>query len=117
MNSKVHATTGAVFGIGTYCIMKEVLKEKPTFIGCVSSGLAGAVIAGIPDYMEPATSGHHRSFFHSIAVLIILGYIAFRYLKGDKLNADAKTILAVVLSSYGSHLALDSLTPAGLPMA
>jgi inner membrane protein len=117
MNSFVHATAGALVGVGSYFVVKQALHEEPIPLGAFGFAAMGALAAGLPDYLEPATSARHRAFFHSIALVTALGYLLYRYIKGDKLNDKVLPILLAISASYGSHLALDALTPAGLPWA
>jgi membrane-bound metal-dependent hydrolase YbcI (DUF457 family) len=117
MNSVAHATVGALVGSGTYLLVKRALNERPEAGGALGCAALGAVVAGLPDWLEPATSGHHRAFFHSMALVIAAGYLLYRSLKGDTLNAKVLPILLALSASYGSHLILDATTPARLPWA
>lgn len=80
---------------------------------------ASSLGAVLPDILEPPRNRRHRKFFHSILFLtLLLSFLDNVYtavLISDL--ADKVTIgLLFAGAGYASHLVLDSLTPAGLPV-
>ena len=82
----------------------------------LASSTLGAVL---PDIIEPPRNRHHRKFFHSLLFLaLLLAFLKDTYtlfLTGGL--ADEVTFgLFFAGAGYVSHLVLDALTPAGLPV-
>jgi hypothetical protein len=79
--------------------------------------IALAMVASIfPDFLEPATSKFHRSFFHSQFIFISLSLLNLLSILGVMISSDLATkILSVLLSAmilgYISHLLLDYPLP------
>lgn len=115
------------------------------FATLLGGGLGGYLGGAMPDLLEPATSGHHRDFAHSVtggALLCASPIYALsvrwreqaRALEASadlllvesadraKLAAQAfwlnlaAGILVGFLAGYLSHLALDASTPRSLPL-
>jgi inner membrane protein len=82
--------------------------------------LASSVIGSVlPDIIEPPRNRRHRKFFHSLVLLVLL--LVFLHNAYTLLligsPADEVTIgLFFAGVGYASHLILDALTPAGLPV-
>ncbi|AKB78339.1 hypothetical protein MSHOH_1856 [Methanosarcina horonobensis HB-1 = JCM 15518] len=81
--------------------------------------VASALGSVLPDVLEPPRNRRHRKFFHSIfflaLLLMFLENIYTVLLTGDL--ADKVTFgLLFAGAGYTSHLVLDALTPAGLPI-
>ncbi|AKB18484.1 hypothetical protein MSWHS_1621 [Methanosarcina sp. WWM596] len=82
----------------------------------LASSALGAVL---PDLIEPPRNQRHRKFFHSILCLaLLLLYLNQTYLSLLTTGpADEVTLgLFFAGAGYASHLILDALTRAGLPV-
>ena len=116
MNRAQHMVGGTVASTGTYLWMKKTFQEEPTLEGFLLSLGTGIVIGTLPDILEPATSGHHRAFFHSATFATLGGYLLYKLVKNGNIENELKIIGGVLSSAYGSHLLLDMTTPRGLPL-
>lgn len=117
MNRPAHMVIGGLTTAVAYAFIKNFLKEQPTPGEALFFAAAGAFVGILPDVIEPATSPRHRGFFHSIALLSVLGYLAYRFFWCKDLTKEkASATLAAFIAAYGSHLILDGCTPAGLPL-
>lgn len=82
-------------------------------------GTASALLASLPDVIEPAIHPHHRQFFHSVAFagLIVYGLHRAYHWKpetdGQKLLRIATLLLG---SAYLLHLAADLFTARSIPV-
>ena len=79
----------------------------------------GKTASMIPDLIEPA-KWHHRKFFHSWTVLLILSLaLTVLYaLYSQELNFISNCNVCfwtTVIVSYISHLLFDAITPMGIP--
>src|SRR5258708_18220480 len=74
MRAVAHAAIAGVSAFGGVALLKRQYPDArlpdPIFAGFVA-----AIAAGLPDYLEPATTPHHRQFCHSVAFagLLIAG--------------------------------------------
>lgn len=106
-NSLEHMSIGAIStGIG-YLIKEKSLNKIPNKENLLGSLILGGFMGLLPDILEPANNPQHRQFFHSI----IMGLITM----GIK-NENYQKLLDLSKYGYLSHLALDALTPASLPL-
>lgn len=68
-SAKVHNQVGMIAGGTTAAISAAMSQEQMTFLNFLAEvlgGIAGGLLgANLPDIIEPATSSHHRKFFHS----------------------------------------------------
>ena len=129
-NFKKHVTVGAAVAGGAnlawqLCkILDDPNRPKDfwDFLGRIdffqiaAFGFVGAACAALPDMLEPANNPNHRAVFHSLACGAAVTYGAFGK-HTQNLSPDEKHALRVAALSYLSHLALDSGTPKGLPIA
>ncbi len=128
-NFKKHFATGAVVG-GTANVIWQLLKiygspDAPKDfwdalsridLGTVAMYAAGgAVIASLPDILEPARHPNHRSVFHSLSCGTAVSYAAFGK-HSQALDPEDRHTVQVLALSYLSHLFLDAGTPKGLPL-
>lgn len=85
----------------------------------LAGGGASAVLATLPDLVEPALSPNHRQFFHSIVFAGMVGYGIYRAYQW-KPDVPAQQFLryAILLvgSAYLLHLAADMCTSKSLPI-
>jgi membrane-bound metal-dependent hydrolase YbcI (DUF457 family) len=117
MNRVPHMIAGGVSAGITYPIIKKALGEDPQLGEILFFTAIGTIVGALPDILEPATSPRHRGFFHSVALFSSLMYLGYRYfIKENITGGDASAAMSALLAAYGSHLALDSCTPMGLPL-
>lgn len=126
-HKKEGAKIGGLFAAFTYAIdysierQKNIKQNLPVekfnlveFSITTATGIGLGKIGGIlPDLLEPATSPHHRKFFHSTtAGTALAGTILANQ---GKMKRVTKSLVNALGASYSSHLALDAKTPKGLP--
>ena len=115
-SSKVHLLVGAGVSTGAYFGFCQLTNRKPTFAEAVVAGATGALVALVPDILEPALHPNHRSLFHSVTGGAALVQSARGALRSTTLTAETKFILVLLLIGYVSHLLADAATPKGLPV-
>jgi len=109
---------GAAVVIGGISSHIENKNGQNTSKPLVHAGLA-AFCGTLPDFLEPALHPNHRQFFHSLTFATALGCGLYKLHKwqpqekGDKL---LKTLGMIAGGAYLVHLAMDSTTPASLPV-
>jgi membrane-bound metal-dependent hydrolase YbcI (DUF457 family) len=113
---RVHAGWGAVAGLGAYLGYKWFTGEKMTFMGAFASACGGAIIACLPDILEPATDPNHRALFHSITSLAAIAIGDVYCLNSENVSPDMKVAVFVASVAYGSHGVIDAMTPKMLPV-
>jgi len=116
MDSGKHMVIGALLGFGGYLSYKYLKSEPPSLVGTLMSLLGGAFVGLLPDLLEPANSPNHRSFFHSVALLLLLTYGNFKIWQDEILDEKQKIALSLISAAYSSHLVADSATAKGLPI-
>lgn len=82
-------------------------------------GTASALLASLPDVIEPAIHPHHRHFFHSIAFAGLVGYglhRAYQWKPDTAWQELLRNTTLIVGSAYLLHLAADFLTARSLPV-
>ena len=82
-------------------------------------GTASALLASLPDIIEPAIHPHHRQFFHSIAFAGLVGYGLHRayHWKPETDGQELLRIAALLVgSAYLLHLAADMFTARSIPV-
>jgi len=128
-NFKKHIATGALTGC-SFAVLRSVLiqrqkimnGEQPNFdwnqlLQSGSLGLLVGAVGGIlPDILEPALNPHHRKSFHSVAAAIVIGKILVEIETAPGLDPDNRDGIHCGGLGYLSHLALDMMTPIGLPL-
>ena len=114
-DSRTHLITGALVGGIADCLFARVNGKEVTLKNFIEGAVIGAASGVLPDSLEPPTSPLHRSFFHSYAILCGEVY-GIHKLIGSSLDPALKKVLLVTFFAYGSHLFLDSGTPARLPL-
>ncbi len=116
MNRNEHALLGAVVGLGGYLLYKWVKKETPDLIETIISTCGGAFMGILPDLLEPASNPNHRSIFHSLAFLGLIGYGNYKVWENPNLSEKQKLTLSLLSSAFSSHLLADGQTKKGLPL-
>jgi inner membrane protein len=80
----------------------------------------GAVFGKLPDLLEPSLKNpHHRQFFHSLAVLVFVGYgtkKVYDWQPQDTLESIVRFLALCAGVAYMSHLVLDAVTSRSLPL-
>ena len=115
MNRPEHAAVGAAVGGIAYLGLCWFKEERPGIGGLLMSVGAGAAVACLPDFLEPAVHPNHRTLIHSVVVNAGLG-IALRRLWLNAEGCPAQKTLWISLGlAYLSHSALDLMTPKSLP--
>lgn len=118
MNGPAHQLAGALAGIAI-CVNDRDDKSGHLHHP-VAAGTIGALLGKLPDMIEPAYGNpHHRQFFHSFAVLGLLGwgmYKIHQWEPEDDVERLVRGFLLVGGAAYLSHLALDALTSRSLPL-
>ncbi|MBX3103171.1 MAG: metal-dependent hydrolase [Bacteroidetes bacterium] len=83
----------------------------------IGIGSAVGILGGMaPDVIEPATHPNHRGLAHSILVLLVIILILRFLYKQFKDNPIAKAGIIGFGAGYASHIAMDSITPKGVPI-
>jgi inner membrane protein len=99
-----------------YLIPKGLI-FSPMFLPiALASSAFGALL---PDIIEPPRNRHHRKFFHSLVCLVLLLlFLNQTYLSLLTAGQADEITLGFFFAGagYASHLVLDALTPAGLPV-
>jgi len=78
-----------------------------------------ALLATLPDVIEPAIHPHHRQFFHSVTFAGVVGYGVYRAYSWQTQTPQEDFIRSAALvlgSAYLLHLLADSLTSRSLPL-
>lgn len=82
-------------------------------------GAASALLASLPDVIEPAIHPHHRQFFHSVAFAGLVGYGLHRayHWKPETDGQELLRIAALLVgSAYLIHFAADLFTARSIPV-
>ena len=94
-------------------------KDGPLTAAPLVGGAAAALLTGLPDILEPATSPNHRAFFHSLTFAALLG-VGMKKLHDWEPETEAQRLLRklamVAGAAYLIHLALDFTTRKSLPL-
>jgi|SRR3972149_955867 len=115
-NKTTHMAIGAIAGLGAYALIKSLTGEKWTLGGALASVAGGAIVACVPDVLEPALHPNHRGVFHSIVLSGGIAYLNKKIHGSLNVSPELKQACAVVSASYASHLLLDAITPKSLPL-
>jgi membrane-bound metal-dependent hydrolase YbcI (DUF457 family) len=119
MNGEQHLLLGGAIGFFGYIIYRLSEKKPIDFIELVLFSIGGAIAGILPDIIEPAINPNHRSLFHSITALFILGEgnnLVWNQ-PDQALTKDQKVAISMLSAAYLSHLATDGLTKKGLPIS
>lgn len=85
----------------------------------LAMGITAACFPSMPDILEPARHPNHRKFFHSWAVVGLLGYGMYRLYEWQPENDRDRFARAAGLAlgaAYLAHLARDAFTSKSLPL-
>ena len=121
MNAKGHVVTGLVGSavVGLVDVGRRREDYTPESAGIVLGATAlGSVVGSLlPDLLEPARSPNHRAFFHSLIAAGIVGIILRALWRRSGRPEAGEAFVRGIAIGYGAHLAADSITPKGLPLA
>lgn len=117
MNAQAHRLAGAVTLATLSAALAPTSDDRMPHaaVGCAG----GYCFGTLPDIIEPATSPHHRQFFHSWAFAGLLAYGTYRLYRWDAPTLEEKCWRAIGLIAGGAylvHLALDAMTKRSLPV-
>lgn len=119
-NFKTHTFVGASLGVALNIVKQSMQKavnpgRKFSWGEFVVWGGIGWAVASLPDILEPAAHPNHRGTCHSLAAAAVILYVVHG--KHSKyFNQDQREGAKLLGYPYLSHLALDFLTNAGLPV-
>lgn len=110
-----HIVIGAIAGLAVYGIYKSSKDKEWDFWEVCGAAALGGFVGALPDLLEPANNSYHRQFFHSITLLcgFLLKEKAYDKLQ---LKESQRALCNIAVTSYASHLLVDSLTPRSLPV-
>lgn len=117
MNGTAHRTIAAAAMTVVAASLSPKREETAAhaMVGCAG----GYCLGTLPDLLEPATSPHHRQFFHSMAFTAVLAYGLYRLYHWDPSSPELKALRLVGLIAGGAylvHLTLDATTKRSLPL-
>ena len=116
-NRDTHFKVGAITGAVSYLILNYLSGEKSNLMDLSGVGLLSGCAALTPDIIEPSTNPRHRSICHSVGFsAVAIPKISKSIDANQTLTIKQKNKFQSILLGYGSHLALDVRTPAGLPL-
>lgn len=145
-DGRTHRAIGTLTGGGYALAKAQNQRLEHLLLEVLGGLVAGNLGARLPDVFDPPTHPSHRSLAHGMAPIAAVGTAAVRRLDGAqaRLRAEAERraalrvqattslrlwqqlleilcrlgagALAGLLGGYGSHIALDAFTPAGLPL-
>ena len=109
---------GAAAIVGGVALIAENNQEESTARPLVAGGLA--YLGGtLPDILEPACHPNHRQFFHSLAFAGMVGhgvYKTWQWEPETKAQEWLRIAGIAIGGAYLVHLAMDAMTPKGLPV-
>jgi membrane-bound metal-dependent hydrolase YbcI (DUF457 family) len=138
-NGQFHRRVGMTAGAGVAAYRYRTVSAT------IAGGIGGRLGAAVPDWLEPATTPHHRGVVHSWGTAVTVGSgaaalierleeyasIQIREHQALALHSPAAAwwhelaawlwslvgaFATGVLTGFGSHIALDALTPQSLPL-
>jgi len=115
-NYTEHFIGGLLTGGFIYLGLKKLRNEPANIQDCLIAGLGSGLVATFPDEIDPPTGPTHRKIGHSIAGGIGLMALWNKIQNSPNLSQQQKDIFRSWVGGYGSHLLLDSQTPASLPL-
>ncbi len=118
MNGPTHQFAGAIAALA---ITQMDSEDNCTALHHPAAAIPiGAFLGKLPDMIEPSLGNpNHRQFFHSVAVLGLLGtgmHKLYRWDPQDNVEGLLRGLLLLGGAAYLSHLALDAMTSRSLPL-
>lgn len=117
MNAQAHRLVAG--GVAALYLGHEEQKRGAATAAPLAGGFACSVLTALPDIIEPATSPHHRQFFHSFAfaALLVGGFSKLKQWDPQTPEQDLLRKLGMLaIAGYLIHLALDATTKKSLPL-
>jgi inner membrane protein len=119
MNAGAHRLIGAAAMAMAVASATLSPRQEETAAHAVAGCAGGYCFGTLPDLIEPATSPHHRQFFHSLIFAGVMGYGLYRLYQWEPGSPEFKVIRMIGLIAGGAylvHLALDATTKRSLPL-
>jgi membrane-bound metal-dependent hydrolase YbcI (DUF457 family) len=117
-NGATHSIVGGLSGLAVAALDKE--DNGNSYHNPIPAIGMGAAFGKLPDLLEPSLKNpHHRQFFHSLAILGLVGYRTkkvYDWQPQDKLESIERSLALCAGAAYMSHLLLDALTSRSLPL-
>lgn len=98
--------------------MKDKPGVRPLPHPMVAAPLS-AVLASLPDILEPALNPHHRQVFHSLAFASLVGlgvYEAYKWEPTTQTQEMLRMLALIGGAAYLLHLLADMFSVRGLPL-
>jgi len=117
-NRQEHVWWGVIAGLGVYATYTYFEKKEINLGHVALSALSGALVATVPDVLEPAKilGPNHRGIAHSLVALAVSTIGTKKVFDSEEFTVEQKYIIGGLTTAFGSHLILDSMTPKGLPL-
>lgn len=117
-NGLAHSIVGGLSGLAVAALDKDGNGNNNH--NPLSAIGMGAVVGKLPDLLEPSMKNpHHRQFFHSLAILAIVGYgtkKVYDWQPQDTLESIVRFLTLCAGAAYISHLIFDAMTSRSLPL-
>lgn len=118
MPCKIQHQSIAFMSILSVHSLVEIQEENLTVKPVLSASVA-AFAANLPDLIEPATSSHHRQFFHSAlfgCLIASAGVKVYQWQPEEEWEKLLRHVLLAGCGAYLIHIVADACTPRGLPV-
>lgn len=109
---------GAAITLAAVAGREEKNGNSDTAKPVVAAGI-GALCGTLPDLLEPACHPNHRQFFHSLACAGLIGTACYSLYQWEPQTSGEEIVRFLLLAVGGAfltHLAIDALSPKGLPL-
>lgn len=116
MNRPAHMAVGTLAGSVGYILACKWLEERPTIGGLLLCAGGGAVVACLPDVLEPPRHPNHRAFAHSLMLNGAIAVGARKLWLNPNVPPQEKIAWTSFTLAYISHPILDATTPMSLPV-
>lgn len=117
MNNDVHFLSSGGAGLANCAFRNKQNGRKIDFWEGLSVFLAAGLAGTLPDMIDPATNPNHRSIGYSMILSGAGIPKLWNHIEhSPNLNVQQKIFWQSIILRFGMHLALDSTTPAGLPL-
>ena len=117
-NGMTHSVVGGLSGLAV--LLLDTDNQGRSAHNPVIAMAVGTFFGKLPDILEPALRNpHHRQFFHSVLVLMALGYglkKVYEWKPKDNVQGVLRCLTLCAGAGYVSHLLLDASTPRSLPL-
>lgn len=115
-NRTEHMETGSLAGAIIYLLAMKAQKQTPELGGVVASAIGGAIVSILPDKFDPPVNCNHRRTAHSWSAAASIAHFGKQAWDNPKIESKQKAFIVAMIGACLSHHALDSETPAGLPL-